>query len=246
MLTRPRLAALATGLILPLLALLAAGAAIPMEPDAFITSMKTRDLRFDNAALTYLKWETRWIDFHDWQFPPPAGTPARPAGIQFTHGQLIRLTVRGAESTFDGETIWPVYSKKNRPDVLPDKRHKCSDTAGVIRDISESYPRLEGRHDNIDIVIQPLDPARNLLPERRMEIEFALGFGYAKRIRENVLFEKRPDGTFQIEGLMNKIWMRDKTLFQLTVDPSGLVRHALIEAYVDTVVNVFDITTSGT
>ncbi len=97
------------------------------------------------------------------------------------------------------------------------------------------------------LIIRPIDVAVNAVQRQGMDREFALGFGFGKRIKEIHTVDEK-DGKLIVTGSI-QMWSRDESHFEAELDADYIVRSATVESVVGedkTRKTRFETHTSGT
>jgi hypothetical protein len=222
--------------------------AFPDSAVAFLFRLQSRDRRFDNVTL---EAESSWVEKIDPQaivnkamfhisIGPKDVTPLKypdplPAPYDQAHRVLYKLSVRGPEITLEGngeleDVKYPIFS------YMPMKKLKWTTAGGNQRvyaempDGSSSYIR---------------DTAGGLIELDRMSMEFSLGFGYAKRMKQLNTYQVADDRQLVSCSGTIHIAMNDDSICELTIDKDYVVRHAKITTSAGRGLSVIESDTKG-
>jgi len=205
------------------------------SPSEILEILNDSDERFDNVQLKYKTTEIRKfggsLAFGQKWYPPSES-------LAIYHEEF---TVRGEEAT----RVWELDpSLQAGPDELPSgplPYQKWTNVGGPMREFVSTYPSNHTKSDySLDIY-----SAESSVQSQRMQIEFAHGIGFGKRILSIDKLEKNSDGNYELSGSI-KLWEHDVSTYRLVVDDEYVVREAHIETIVDSSLNIFNITTEGT
>ncbi len=199
--------------------------------------LKERDDRFDRVKLDYRTWGTYTPEpFPFWKFPamkPEPEEKLEPMDFRF----LEQMVIRGDETTFVRQ-FDPALAQKNSSTQQFVPYQKWSNGGGLSREIVEVSSGKEWIMD-----IRKRDPLGGLFPEQRMEIEFAHGFGFGKRIKE-IKTITRAGATQIVEGSIN-MWDDDVSKFRIELDDDLVVKKAEIDTNTREKLSHFEIRTEG-
>jgi hypothetical protein len=217
-------------------------AEIPIpDTQAVLNLLRAKDAQFDNAHLKYAVRSTvTQKPFPAWQYPGLASE----LGIKQDEPRHIEvrcneeLIVRGPNATFIRTLV--SRPEEGTSDLRLVPFQKWSNTEELAREITED--RHSPQQDRIMDIRSAAAPV-NVAQEQRMAVEFALGFGFGKRIRTIDKIERRDDHII-LEGTI-QIWWEDESTFTLELDSDYLVRRAVIDADVHGNLTRFEVSTSG-
>ncbi len=225
--------------------LLLAVSAVPTHGEdaaQFLALIKARDAQFDNAQLTYTMMGTNKEKDYSWMEVPVPGQPVPerapgPLVEDVAFRYVDQMTVRGAEITFH---------RLQNPDDISDKRPWTSMTWNNLDGVRTELVRYDEAHSS-DKAKVTYEKHKGLIAdgeaEHRMCIEFALGFGFAKRITEVQSLERTETG-YALRGTI-KLWNKDVSQCELELDEAYVVRSAVIDADVSGNLTHIEVDTSG-
>jgi hypothetical protein len=223
--------------------------AIPSTSD-LLDILKTRDQQFDNVQLIYItSGICKMSAFPTWKSPglserlglPPESLGAQEINVKYNEQMIVRRDA----VTFIRETDPALFPNERKPGtIFAIPYTKWSNTEGKQREITDNYPLSHPKRDKI-LEIKATGRMGDISQEQRMEIEFACGFGFGKRIKSVDNIKPDLNGNLIVTGTI-LLWKDDKSTFSLSIDGNYIVRKAHIEAFVDPVLNIVDVSTSGT
>ena len=201
-------------------------AAEALRPADLLKVLRAKDAEFDNVKLDYVTTaELTSKPFSAWKYPEIAKMyhweNEKPEIFPFRYNES--LIVRGPSVTFIRvlDPTYPVKKSESTRHMTP--YQKWSNVGGVRRQITRNAESGRG-HATMDI--NPGGAPVDMAQEQAMEVEFAHGFGFGKRIKQVDRIER--DGPrLKVEGTI-QIWWEDISRFQLVFDDNFLVRQAAI------------------
>ncbi len=215
-----------------------------LTAEDFSTILAARDAQLDNSEIVYRKssqfttkpvptWKYRWVDGDS------GAGPDKPETISFTYRE--QLVGRGSEATLIRELVDQQHPEGGSGSML--QHQKWSNTKGLARELTES------RHDDLRdriIEIKPGGKPQDKSQRDQMETEFALGFGFGKRITE-IQQLRYEDGLWHAVGTI-RIWpgYDSQSTFDAKFDDQLVLREAVVQTVYGGRPTVrFEITTQG-
>ncbi len=215
----------------------AARAELPEDPKELLKLLKAKDALFDNVHVYYIRRGVYTPPaFPYWKFPgmKPDPEPEKPMSFRFKE----QMTVRGGETTF----VRDVYTTPLLPSDAETtfvSHQKWGDSGGVLWEFLESK---EYRDRSMLIKKGDLGPT-GVCGGQRREIEFSLGFGFGKRIK-NISSVTRKNNQLLLEGSI-LLWDDDVSTFRLSIDQDLVVRNAVIRVEAGNNQTRYDVSTEG-
>ena len=220
------------------------GADDPAQDDSarsLLASLQAKDKKFDNAILRYTKRE-EWVPRDiSWKFPP--GRAAQ-NGMKDVGPGVIKLhyheqmVVRGHDATFISEADPDMKELNGGTWVTPYR--KWGETGGVFKEISD----MEGS-GGIDFIFETrkrADPF-GIVWGQRMQIEFAHGIGFGKRIKTIESVVRAGDRRI-LKGTI-QLWDEDVSTFVIELADDLVVKKAVIDCDVAGNLTRYEVTTEG-
>ena len=222
------------------------------SPEELLASLKAKDQQLDNSILSYRCYEEAKIKLGMTpEEDKRAGLPFRNPEIRTLKGSIdCQLVSRGNEAILIGR-LSKEQRDKERKELKADISTitaaaftKYSNVGGQKKMFSDyNYP--EDSQHTCDYLIFPIDPDFDLMKKTQMQIEFAHGVGFGKRILQIDTFEKEENSQVHIKGKM-LLWKTDITTFDLVVDQNLIVRKGKVDSHLRDAFYTIDINTSGT
>jgi len=208
-----------------------------LSKDAILQILTSRDAQLDNVNLHYNE---------SYEIPIPGDALAKiplderreilKRGALIKHQYNRQMAIRDNEVTFNSKLDESV--KKENPHgfgFIPFTRR--SNVAGANREYLKQYDGYE------ELSIRPAGPSRDILLQDRMHVEFSLGFGFGKRIKEISSVTKTSTG-YMIKGLIQP-YQIEPCPFEMEIDQDFVVRHATITTTAGKGTTEFIINTEG-
>lgn len=234
-------------------------------PDSVLMALKNRDDRFDDYRLEYTRTRTENVDpakkilkelfrRSKWQHSATEDvlSPQLKQQLSNPPAQFVveskcteSLVVRGTVAAFE-------HSAEERRVVGgdPELQNVYLELSGKPADL-ERWSNAAGKvqssvNSNDEHLLFVATDMANVatVDQQRMMSEFALGFGFGKRLIQLKTVARLPDDMLQVTGLIT-VWQADESKCQLLIDEKLVVREARIQSDVGGNLHEFETRASG-
>jgi hypothetical protein len=199
----------------------AAGEGASILNEEFLAKLRTRDEQFNKVQLIYLMRGTQTIKDYSWKFPDRDNV--RPAQLPKEYKYIYRddLIVRGDDITHIRKVIEPAAGEGG---IQMMRYTKTANIGGLRTELA-----LEDAESNQGFVSSGDERSAGYHSEShlRMVIEFALGFGFGRRMTNVETMETTETG-FDVTGRIGFGRTRDFPC-SLELDRDLVVRRAVVD-----------------
>jgi hypothetical protein len=212
----------------------------PPDPNTFLATLKARDATVDNVHLAYDRYG------EEVKSGQVAGPPKSMNSLPTLPPKLMKYyyrmeVIRRGQDVTQVRTVDEARTEVAKGYPVAGRYHKWSNKGGVCRELSDTGHGNQGSK-TLDVEHNPA--LSSVILEQLLQVEFALGYGFGKRLQGVSTLTASPTG-WTLTGPF-KIWGNDVGTCTIDLDKDLVVRKALVDTVSkSSVLWRFEIETSG-